>query len=189
MSTDRSIESSQTSTRTDLRPTFDWKRWPETEAFVEAGRLGPGRQRVRRSAWPGGWPARRAPGSTDWVDHLVIGEAPGLARTLAALGYVRQPTSPTRPGSPVFAHEGGMFPRIAVAPGPGAEVREVAIKVESVAAFSRAHDLGLAILGYPMGPYRVGRVEGRVDEPGGGRAARVSSGSTRSRARWPGSGG
>ena len=53
-----------------------------------------------------------------------------------------------------------MFPRIAVAPGPGPEVRVVAIKVESVAAFSRAHDLGLAVLGCPMGPYRVGRVSG-----------------------------
>ena len=37
---------------------------------------------------------------------------------------------------------------------------EVAIKVESVAAFSRAHDLGLEIVGYPMGPYRVARIPG-----------------------------
>ena len=41
-------------------------------------------------------------------------------------------------------------------------MREVAIKVESVAAFSRAHDLGLEIVGYPLGPYRVGRVAGRA---------------------------
>ena len=33
-------------------------------------------------------------------------------------------------------------------------VRDVAIKVESIAAFSRAHDLGLEILGYALGPYR-----------------------------------
>ena len=39
-------------------------------------------------------------------------------------------------------------------------MRNLAIKVESVAAFSRAHDLGLEILGYPMGPYRIGRVRG-----------------------------
>ena len=42
----------------------------------------------------------------------------------------------------------------------GSVVPEVAIKVESVAAFSRAHDLGLEIVGYPMGPYRIGRVPG-----------------------------
>ena len=37
---------------------------------------------------------------------------------------------------------------------------EVAIKVESVSAFSRAHDLGLEVAGYPMGPYRVARIAG-----------------------------
>ncbi len=37
---------------------------------------------------------------------------------------------------------------------------EVALKVDSVAAFSRAHDLGMEIVGYPMGPYRIGRVPG-----------------------------
>src|SRR5262249_44761175 len=44
--------------------------------------------------------------------------------------------------------------------GTPVPVREVAIKVDSVAAFSRAHDLGLDIVGYPMGPYRIGRVSG-----------------------------
>ena len=44
--------------------------------------------------------------------------------------------------------------------GTELRVSEVAIKVESVADFSRAHDLGLEIAGNPMGPYRVGRVAG-----------------------------
>jgi hypothetical protein len=39
-------------------------------------------------------------------------------------------------------------------------VRDVAIKVESIAAFSRAHDLGLEVLGYPLGPYRSARIPG-----------------------------
>ena len=34
----------------------------------------------------------------------------------------------------------------------------MAIKVEQVAAFSRAHDLGLEIVGQPLGPYRIGRI-------------------------------
>ena len=44
--------------------------------------------------------------------------------------------------------------------GPDLVVSELAIKVERVADFSRAHDLGLEIVGYPMGPFRVGRVPG-----------------------------
>ena len=70
-------------------------------------------------------------------------------------------------GVPVFANPGGIFPRIALARAEstvngddGLAVPEIAIKVERVADFSRAHDLGLEMLGYPMGPYRVGRVPG-----------------------------
>ena len=96
----------------------------------------------------------------DWVDHLVVADPPGLARRLHALGYARQ-AEPYAVGAPVYAHPGGVFPRIAVADRATApRCREVAIKVESVAAFSRAHDLGLEIVGYPLGPYRVGRVAG-----------------------------
>jgi hypothetical protein len=39
-------------------------------------------------------------------------------------------------------------------------LNEVAIKVEDAAAFSRAFDLGLELAGYPIGPYRVGRIAG-----------------------------
>ena len=103
-----------------------------------------------------------------WVDHLVVAGAAGTGR----IGSRRSATSASRSayavGVPVFAHPGGIFPRIAVEAAEagsngrrrGPAVREVAIKVESVAAFSRAHDLGLEILGYPMGPYRIGRVPG-----------------------------
>ena len=41
------------------------------------------------------------------------------------------------------------------------------------AAFSRAHDLGLEILGYPMGPCRTARVSGRQTESDRGRAPRL----------------
>jgi hypothetical protein len=151
-------------------PAFEWKRWPETEAFVE---------RLIATALAGNDFARalaeRMPAETGtrisvWVDHLVVSDAPGLAGRLQELGFERQPIRyPVN--SPVFAHPGAISPRIAIAgPGPAAgsngpagpepSVREVAIKVDSVAAFSRAHDLGLEILGYPMGPYRIGRIPG-----------------------------
>ncbi len=146
----------------------EWKRWPETEAFVE---------RLIASALAGNGMARslaeRMPAETGtrfslWVNHLVVSGAASLVGRLGELGYerraIRYPVN-----SPVFAHSGGIFPRIAVvAPAAGGNgsavgepsVSEVAIKVDSVAAFSRAHDLGLEIIGYPVGPYRIGRVPG-----------------------------
>ncbi len=138
---------------------FDWKRWPETEAFV-ADRIVSALEGNSFAAGLAGRMARETSTRfSDWVDHLIIGEAPGLGKTLSGLGYTRQAIADPL-GSPVFAHEGGMFPRIIVRRGAGSAVREVAIKVESASAFSRAHDLGLTIRGYPMGPYRVGRVGG-----------------------------
>jgi len=138
---------------------FEWNRWPETEAFLDA-RVA---SALAGNAFAAGLADRMARETStrfkDWVDHLVLGEAPGLARTLEGLGYARR-LVPYSAGVPAFAHEGGMFPAVAVRPGSGEEVREVAIKVESVSAFSRAHDLGLTIEGPPMGPYRVGRVAG-----------------------------
>ncbi len=137
--------------------TFDWSLWPETEALI---------QRWVSTALEGNPFAHRLAERmrvetntrfVDWVDHLVVSDRPGLHAHLAQLGYVRQ-AIPYAAGIPVYAHDGGMFPRIAVSPGEGPDVREVAIKVESVAAFSRAHDLGLTIVGYPLGPYRVGRL-------------------------------
>ncbi|WP_435007135.1 hypothetical protein P12x_004509 [Tundrisphaera lichenicola] len=139
---------------------FAWKRWPETEAFVDE-KIASGLAGNPFAANLADRMARET--STrfkDWVDHLVLGDAPGLAKTVRGLGYSRQET-PHPLGWPVLKHEGGMFPSILVAAaGSGADVREIAIKVESLPAFSRAHDLGLAIQGYPMGPYRFGRVDG-----------------------------
>jgi hypothetical protein len=136
---------------------FDWKRFPETDAFVEE-RVS---EALTGNAFARGLADRMLRESStrfrDWVDHLVLGDEPGLGRTLTQLGFVRQAT-PYALGAPVYAHEGGMFPKVALTSGSG--VRELAIKVESVAAFSRAHDLGLEIVGYPMGPYRLGRVQG-----------------------------
>ncbi len=137
---------------------FEWKRWPETETFVEE-RIA---QAIEGNAFAREL-ADRMPGETGtrfpiWVDHLVLGDTPGQTARLEELGYRRQAIRyPVN--APVFAHPGGIFPRIAVR-GQGPEVAEVAIKVDSVAAFSRTHDLGLEIAGQPMGPYRIGRIPG-----------------------------
>jgi hypothetical protein len=138
---------------------FDWQRWPETEALVdrliEIGLEG-NRFAARLSER---MHAETGTRFKDWVDHLLIVDRPEFLGRLRALGYTRQPISYAL-GVPVFAHPGGIFPRIAVKSGEERSVREVAIKVESVAAFSRAHDLGLEVMGYPLGPYRTGRIAG-----------------------------
>lgn len=139
---------------------FDWKRWPETEAFVATLVASALEGNAFAATLSDRMHSETSTRFTDWVDHLVVSERPEFASKLADLGYRRQWSS-YAVGVPVFAHEGGVFPRIAVAPGDGPEVREAAIKVESVAAFSRAHDLGLEIQGYPLGPYRVGRIPGK----------------------------
>ncbi len=139
-------------------PAFDWKRWPETEALRRrADRDGAGGQRLRPRAWPSGCPARPArgsrTGSTTWSSPAGPAWPAGSRRWATSARPIRYAVE-----RPVFAHRGGMLPRIAVvaasratdAAEPG--VREVAIKVESVAAFSRAHDLGLEIVGLSARP-------------------------------------
>jgi hypothetical protein len=140
-------------------PPFEWKRWPETEAFVaewiDAALAGNAFAATLSDRMRTETSTRFA----DWVDHLVVRDPGDLGIRLEGLGYRREPT-PYAVGVPVYAHPGGVFPRIAAAPGGGPAVRELAIKVESVAAFSRAHDLGLGIDGYPLGPYRIARIAG-----------------------------
>lgn len=140
-------------------PSFNWKRWPETEALIDEliGLAIDGNALAATLARR--MPTETSTRFTDWVDHLVVSGSPALERRLHALGYVRE-ASWYAVGVPVYTHHGAIFPRLAVAQGAGPAVREVAIKVESVADFSRAHDLGLEAQGYPLGPYRVGRVAG-----------------------------
>ena len=141
---------------------FDWKRFPETEAFVgdQIARALAGNSFASHLA-----ERMRKETSTrfgDWVDHLVLSGHAGLEQELSKLAYAREGGHGAL-GAAVFAHQGGMFPRIVVVPPrAGAEVRPSAIKVESVADFSRAHDLGLEIVGYPLGPYRHATIAGEV---------------------------
>jgi hypothetical protein len=147
---------------TTVSPQFDWQLWPETQAQHDAWVA----SALEGSAFAARLAERmRDETSTrfaDWIDHFVVADRPGLVSRLERLGYVRQP-APYAAGVPAYAHDGGMFPRVAIAPGSGAEVREVAIKVESIADFSRAHDLGLKPQGYPLGPYRVARLKADGD--------------------------
>lgn len=146
--------------RRPAKPAFDWKRWPETEkavdAWAAAARAGNpfAEELARRMA------SEASTRFVDWIDHFVLADGPDLERRLLGCGYERQLSLSQVAIAPVFHHPGGIFPRVVVADRGGAEVREVAIKVESAAAFSGAHNLGLEILGPPLGPYRVAKVPG-----------------------------
>lgn len=144
---------------TSAQPTFEWNRWPETEARVD--RLIATAVEGNRFAARLAERMRKETGTLfkDWVDHLLVEESIAFLKELKGLGY-RRLAHDYAVGVPVFGHDGGIFPRIAVAAGSTRGVHEVAIKVESVAKFSSAHDLGLEILGDPFGPYRIGRVAG-----------------------------
>jgi hypothetical protein len=139
--------------------TFQWQRYPGAETFLE---------RLVEHALAGNSfaadLARRMRDETstrflDWVDHFVVSRASNVEAVLKEVGYTRDVCLYAN-DTPAYVHHGGLFPRVAVAPGTGPEVREVAIKVESIAAFVRAHDLGTELLGPALGPYRVTRVPG-----------------------------
>ncbi len=140
-------------------PTFAWQRYPGAEALLE---------RFVGLAFDGNSfaadLARRMREETstrflDWVDHFVVTGSPEREAALLEAGFTRDNCGYDG-DTPVFVHLGGLFARVAMAQGSGPEVREVAIKVESVADFVRAHDLGTELIGPALGPYRLTRVKG-----------------------------
>lgn len=138
-------------------PAFSWQRWPETESFVSglADRAIAGNAFVARFAER--LLTEASVRFADMIDHLVVAQHDGLVEELERLGFHRE-LEPYEFTRPVFGHDGGIFPRIVLVPGDGPAVREVAVKVEFIADFSRAHDLGLEPTGYALGPYRIARV-------------------------------
>jgi hypothetical protein len=140
-------------------PSFDWQRWPETETSVAGLIVSALNGNAFAADLAGRMHTETSTRFVDWVDHLVLSDRPGFSREIEALGYAREQVG-YAVDTPVYNHGGGVFPRLILAPGSGPEVREVAIAVESVAAFSRAHDLGLESIGAPLGPYRIGRIPG-----------------------------
>jgi hypothetical protein len=144
---------------------FDWKRWPETEALID--RLV--QSALSHHAFASNLAERMIHETGTrfkvWLDHFVLADRPGLGRELVGFGYSRRDVG-FAGKEIVMDHAGGDFPPIILDRSMASSetnphvVREVAIKVESVADFSRAHDLGLEIQGIPLGPYRLGRIPG-----------------------------
>ena len=148
-------------TAPDSPAAFEWRRWPETESVVN--------ELVEQALAGNAFAARLAERMTpetgtiiqNWLDHLVVGAPPSFGSRLVGLGFERQAAT-YAVGTSLYAHPGGIFPRIAHVPAVGGvtAVKDLAIKVDSAAAFSGAHNLGLKLQGYPLGPYRFARVAG-----------------------------
>ena len=142
---------------------FNWERYPEAERFLQgwveilfAGNEFAANLSMRMKAESG-------TRFVDWIDHMVISDQPGLSADLEGMGFTRDWRVSYGLNRPVFRHEGAIFPRIVVEKAGPRPLIEVAVKVDSVASFSRAHDLGLEVPGYGFGPYRIARVpEGEV---------------------------
>ncbi len=103
-------------------PSFEWKRWPETEKFLdEAIEVALSGNSLAATL------ARRMPRETGtqfkvWVDHLVMRGTKSLGGRLLELGYERRPL-PYSVGVPLFTHSNGMFPPIALeATGSGSPI-------------------------------------------------------------------
>ena len=83
----------------------------------------------------------------EWIDHLMLG--PAQRPELEARGFVAEDVDAPA-GAVVLAHPRAMLPRIVIAAGARRDgVTELALRVESVADFIAAHDLGVAIEGAP----------------------------------------
>lgn len=147
----------RTATEPLTRMETEWKRWPQTQSTLAKWVEG----FLERDPWTAKL-AKRMESETstrlaDWVDHLILGADDSILETLSVIGYAPW-ADPDGGENQVWRHGNGLFPAVLVRDQGGPEVLELAIKVDSVAEFSRAHDLGLEPEGLPLGPLRRGRV-------------------------------
>ncbi len=92
----------------------------------------------------------------------LIQATPELEQDLIGLGYAREGGHAAL-GAPVFAHQGGMFPRIVVVAKSGPEVREAAIKVESRSPIFRGRTTwAWRSWDIRWGPYRHASIPGEA---------------------------
>ena len=94
----------------------------------------------------------------DWIDYFGLATNDVSSAELSRVGYVE---CDSIHGDPVWKHPGGLFPRLRQLRGT---VRQLAIKVESVADFLFAHDLThVTIEGEPFAALRVACVSREKD--------------------------
>lgn len=139
---------------------FAWRRWPETERFLEDRYA----EMISEDLWFKEFVDQllRVSGTLigDWVDHLLINGGRVSHETLRELGYKPRRGEDSLPGKRVYVHTGADFPVLIVDPNAGSNqpiLQGLALRVESVPTFLASHQKDVPIQGYPMGPYRVAR--------------------------------
>lgn len=139
-----------------MNPTrFDWKRYPEAEAFFLGGldiflkahqvaaRL---EQKIREHT---------STRLIDWVDHVVLPDSGPTRTGLARMGFIPDPLGETPPGRIAFLHAGAIFPNVVLQWGmSGLSILELALKVESVADFVARQGIDHPLGGPPKSRYR-----------------------------------
>jgi hypothetical protein len=92
---------------------------------------------------------------SDLVDTISApASQPALRERLAAAGFIEDETAGS---SSVFAHPGGIFPRVRLL---ASSRLEVAIKVESIADFIAMHEFQILIQGDPLAEVRTADIPG-----------------------------
>ncbi|MBI5125749.1 MAG: hypothetical protein HZA70_05900 [Planctomycetes bacterium] len=137
---------------------FDWKRYPEAEAFFLRGldsflnahqvaaRL---EQKIREHT---------STRLIDWVDHVVLPDSGPTRTSLARMGFIPDPLGEALPGRTALMHTGAIFPNVVLQGGmSGLSILELALKVESVADFVAKQGIDSAsggLEGPPKSRYR-----------------------------------
>ena len=132
-----------------------WERQPRAAAFVKSVCD----ELVAHNAFAADFARRVSEESgnrfTDLVDTIFLGNSPDRVQNALDAGW-RQAKGER--GWDLFAHPGGMFPRLAVDSRMSGETLQIAVKAERVVDFLAAHRLPKKVLGKPMGPYRWAEV-------------------------------
>ncbi len=138
-----------------MNPRFDWKRYPEAEAYlleVIGAFLGAHQ-----------WASRlekkiKELTSTkfiDWVDHLVLPDSISTRARLAELGFVHDPLAESPPNRLSLWHPEAVFPNLVLQEGKSSRpILELALKVDSVTGFKAAFGIGQLVQGAPKSRYR-----------------------------------
>ncbi|HHT9152338.1 MAG TPA: hypothetical protein ACFYEM_02235 [Candidatus Hypogeohydataceae bacterium YC40] len=134
---------------------FDWKRYPEAEAFFLEGleaclathqlaaRL---EQRMREQT---------STKLIDWVDHIVLPDSEPTRERLAEMGFTVELLGATPPGRTAVYHPGAVFPKVVLEESKSrSNFFEVALKVESVADFAAKQEINRSLEGAPKSRYR-----------------------------------
>ena len=146
-----------------MNPTrFDWKRYPEAEAFFLEGmdtflKAHQAASRLEQKI-------REQTGTKllDWVDHIVLPDSSPIRTRLAQMGCTLDLLGETPPGRTAFFHVGAVFPNVILESGraaphrgsPGESILELALKVESVEDFAARQGIDHPLEGTPKSRYR-----------------------------------